>query len=263
MAVLNHKILGDIEAWRRLPQSAKNLIGNGLRNATDENGYGTKSIYTLMKWSGMNSKGTFYFARNKLVEANFLRIKKTWEFPYINGKPVPRARIYYQISENVLWKKHGNTNDIKLNTQVIQSPVYESPVKRKDKVINNKVLEVINNTRQASNNNSFKGKGFQSIGQALANDDDFLNQLGKPSEHLYEWQEHAAQIGEKLKVDYIGNKRWFGFFKKSHLNEHKGLLEAALRYCIDYIGTKDPERLFYSQYWRLLKENQAGRELNV
>lgn len=105
MAVLNYKKLAQNPKWRKLSTAARLLLSAGLAPLTDKEGKGVIPAWVLKANTGINSSTTIKKAREELEKNGFIKTKKIWTVTKSGGRKIPRSKIFFQITKNVLWKK--------------------------------------------------------------------------------------------------------------------------------------------------------------
>lgn len=284
MAIIDRKKLVQKYQWSKLTPSARALLDT-FERFTDPSGKGSPTWGGLMYYSGITGKDTFKRARKQLIDNGLISlVGKSWNLVENNKKKIPRARITYQITKDILWNKSPINQSKPSNPGGYQSMSSESMGSRKE---GDKSIGVSSNYLGASNqptagSNQIKEEKNQSVTHSLAGHPFGENQESSGSVSIKEeefsiqeiadeifagfppiigtsfsWKESAETIARHLRINPEGDNEWYGFFKNVYERRQQGFLNEALFYsagAVEDSNVKDVRKVFFSNFYEAIKE---------
>jgi len=271
MAVIDKKKLIENYQYHKLSPSARVLL-DSFAKCTNPEGEGSPTWDGLMYFSGIKGKDTLVKCREQLKTMGLISWQKTWSSREVDGKKLPRARLTYQITENILLKKSPPTKDKQTNNSGVQSMPMESMSSGKEGANSLGVNNIgVNNYQPSAGSIQIKNEKNQSrslevssfgenlkssasvtikekVATAIAFEDSNIGAFPPLVDEGTSWREAAYLIAEYLNYNPEGDGEWFGFFKEVYRKGQQGHINESAYYTRSSLGdekVRDFRKIFF------------------
>lgn len=274
MAILNFKVLSDNPKWEKLNASARLLLAAGIAPLSDRNGYGSPRMWSIMKLTGITSRGTYSRAKRELENSGIVVCTKSWEQKEKDGRKIPRSKVHFQIIKSVLWKTDRVYRGKRPVLDTSNSPSSNSRDSGNKGVSIKGVEEnnvVISETLKKKNPNKKEEVGLkQTISSLNGKSSEFQmireylirKGIKKNESLLLKWQDDALRNAKSLGIKEP-SASWYGLFKNAFGSKRMGIVKATGAACIDAekfveLNDKEKELYFYKVFNEKLKDYEES-----